>query len=670
MFDTLLTRKVASPSSLFLIVGSRAVCAGLFKLTAGAFREHRVRAEEEARASAPGREVNLEEIYRLLVAKLALSQRDGDVLSRLELAVEAEMLTPVPGALDLVNGARCKFAGVFFISDMYLPASFISDQLKEHAFWRDGDQLFVSNEWRASKADGSLFRTLMESKRLRPDSIHHTGDRKGADFEVPSRLGIKARHIEVCGLTRYEEMLEDFSDESDGFSSLVAGTSRLTRLQSPAATKHLSMLAELTSSLISPIITFYALWLLQEAGKLGLQRLYFVARDGYLVKQLVDALVHVFRIPLETRYLFGSRQAWHLPAITDFSDESLSWLFEKTRTLNLRIVLARLQMAPECIEGLLGESGWPPPRWDCPLDDQSLGRLKADLLGSAGFRKQVEKIVVEKRDAVLQYLDQEGLFDETPWAIVDLGWHGRLQQSLEKLLGMRRPIPTVGLYFGLYADSPALAPLRRSSYLDWDLRCPPESKNIPSLVFLMESFCTAPHGSTVGYRREHDGRIVPVCRQHSSQPLETWGISTVHSTVEEFARKLGDLALPCEILNWDSKPALLRILLAFSRDPLAAEARAWGTFPYEDEQAGAVHERLTAGYRLNWENLRIALIFGDENFLPGSWKVLWHGGQKHMLTGQNVLLKLALRVGSLKRRLASRLRGYWQQGFAGLRAIR
>lgn len=670
MFDTLLTRKVASPSSLFLIVGNRAVCAGLFKLTAGAFREHRVRAEEEARVSAPGKEVNLEDIYRLLIAKLALSQKDGDLLSRLELAVEAEMLTPVPGALELVSGARCKSPGIFFVSDMYLPTAFINDQLKRHGFWRDGDQLFVSSEWKASKADGSLFRKLLDSKHLRPDAIHHTGDRKDADFEVPSRLGIKARHLEVCGLTRYEQMLEDLSSESGGFSSLVAGTSRLTRLQRPAATSHLSTLAELTSSLISPIITFYALWLLREAGKRGLKRLYFVARDGYLVKKLADALIRVFRLPMETRYLYGSRQAWHLPAITDFSDEALSWLFEKTRTLNLRIVLARLHLAPESIEGILTELGWFPPIWDRPLDDESLGRLKTDLLGSAGFRAHVEKIVVEKREAVLQYLDQERLFDGTPWAIVDLGWHGRLQQSLEKLLGMRRPTPTVGLYFALYADSPALARLRSSAYLDWDLRCPPASKDIPSLVFLMESFCTAPHGSTVGYRRGHDGRIVPDCRQHSFEPLETWGISTVHSTVEEFARKLEELTLPCEILTWDSKPALLRILLAFSRDPLAAEARAWGTFPYEDEQAGTVHERLTAGYSLNWETLRIALIFGDERFLPGSWKVLWHGGQKHMLTGQNSLLKLALRAGSLKRRLASRLRRYWQQGFAVLRSDR
>ena len=146
------------------------------------------------------------------------------------------------------------------------------------------------------------------------------------------------------------------------------------------------------------------------------------------------------------------------------------------------------------------------------------------------------------------------------------------------------------------------------------------------------------------------------------------GISTVHSIVENFARKLEDLTLSREVLHWDTKPALLRILGTFSRDPLAAEARAWGAFPYEDEQAGTVHERLTTGYELNWETFQIALTFGDERFLPASWKVLWHGGQKHMLTGQNLLLKIALRAGRFKRILGGRLRRYWHCVSEGLRA--
>ena len=656
VFDTLLTRRVATPTSLFLILGDRAAHAGLVQVLPSVFREHRVKAEEEARASAPGREATLEEIHRALSSRLGIPAAAGETLSRLELAVEAEFIVPVPAALDMVRMARDQSSRVLFVSDMYLPASFIRDQLEKHGFWLEGDQLYLSCEWRVSKWEGSLYRKILESERLRPAEIHHTGDRRDADFDVPSRLGIKARHLDVCRLTRYEQMLEGFSGESAGFTSLAAGTSRLTRLESPAATKHLATLSEIAGSLISPVIAFYALWLLREARERGLQRLYFVARDGYLVKRVADALIHAFRLPLETRYLYGSRQAWHLPAITEFSGESLSWLFEKTRTLNLRIVLGRLQMTPEEVADLLGERGWPQHLWDEPLDDESLRRLKTDLLDSADFRVRVEKLVETRRDVALRYLEQEGLFGQIPWAVVDLGWHGRLQQSLEKLLGMKKAVPTFGLYFALFADSPALAQVRTASYLDWDLRSPPESKDIPSLVFLMESFCTAPHGSTVGYRAEPGGRIVPQCREQGFEPLETWGVSTVHSTVERFAENLKGLDLPREILDWDSRSALLQILRAFSREPLPAEARAWGAFPYEDEQAGTVRERLTVPYELTWKNLQIALTYGEERFLPASWKVLWHGAQPHMRSVNSMILKFALRLGSAKRSLGHLVR--------------
>ncbi len=649
-------RKVASPTSLFLIVGDRAARAGLIDVSASAFHQERVCAEVEARVSAPGGEVNLDEIHQHLAAKLGRTQRICEALASLELAVEAEFLVPVPGALELVNRARSRSARVLFVSDMYLPACFIRDQLMKNGFWQDGDQLYVSNEWRASKATGTLFQKIIEKERLQPGAIYHSGDRKDADFTVPSKLGIKARQLDVCQLMRYEQMLEEFSVESGGFSSLVAGTSRLTRLANPPENSHLATLSEIASSLISPVIVFYALWLLREAKTRGLRRLYFVARDGYLVKRITDALIRVFSLPLETRYLYGSRQAWHLPAIVDFSNEALSWLFERTRTLSLRIILGRLQMTPEQIEEILDRLGWFRSTWDRQLKVEALDRLKTDLLGDAPFREQVEKIVKEKRSLAIHYLELEGLFEPIPWAMVDLGWHGRLQQSLEKLLGMKTPTKTLGLYFALYADSPALAHLQTSSYMNWDLRNPPDLKDIPSLVFLMESFCTAPHGSTVGYHQGINGQITPKCREEGFEPLKTWGISTVHFTVDQFAKKLEDLVLPESILDWDSRSALVQILRTFSRDPLAAEARAWGAFPYEDEQSGNVRERLAIPYELTWENLQVALTFGEERRLPASWKVLWPGAQPHMRSFNTAAMKCALKLGLLKRSLGHLVR--------------
>jgi predicted HAD superfamily hydrolase len=336
------------------------------------------------------------------------------------------------------------------------------------------------------------------------------------------------------------------------------------------------MLSELASSLISPIATFYALWLLREAVNRGVKRLYFVARDGYVVKKIADALVSAFGMEVELRYLYGSRQAWHIPAITEFSAESLSWLFERTRAISVRIILGRLQTAPEQMHETLSTLGWPPSSWDRCLDEKSLQQLSMDVLGCEAFRRQIESLVQTKRQVAIEYLEQEGLFDSTPFAIVDLGWHGRLQLSLEKLLNIRTPTKTLGLYFGLFSDSPALKQLKTASFLNWDLRIPPESKDIPSLVFLMESFCTAPHGSTIGYNRDANGKVIPLFQKGGIEELEKWGIATVHRVIDRYAEHFKKLALIRTALDWDTRPAVVRMLGAFSRGPLASEARAWG----------------------------------------------------------------------------------------------
>jgi len=633
--------------------------SGLVCVEPAAFRKHRIAAEIDARALAAGGEATLSEIHKVLESTLRISKADAEGLLRMELELEVESIVPVPSALEMVTRARRWSRGIIFASDMYLPAQFIREQLESHHFWCAGDELYVSSEWRASKANGRLFAKILENERVRPASLLHTGDRRDADCEIPMAMGIRAKHRDVVNLVRYEEMLEQFSGESCGLASLIAGTSRLTRLEVGGATRHLAALCEISSSLVAPVIICYALWLLKQVKERGLERLYFVARDGYVLKKMTDSLAKAVGLKVETQYLYGSRQAWHVPAMTDLSNESLSWLFERTRTLTPRIVLGRLQIAPEQIREIMIAMKWPQSTWDRQLDEGLLNEFRSDLLGSREFGEVVERRVRARQETALQYLQQEGLFEEKRWAIIDLGWHGRLQRSLETLLGIKRATTTLGLYFALFSDSTALSDLTAASYLGWDLRCPPAAKEIPSLVFLMESFCTAPHGSTIGYDSEASGRVFPQCRENGVKALQNWGLATVHKCLDSFARKISELPLSDEIFSWDSRNALLQILGTFSKDPLPDEARAWGSFAYEDEQGGSVSEQLTKGYEISLDNLRAALIFGNEHYLPASWNVLWHGGQRHVLSMSNVIMKLALSVGNVKCRIGRRSAIRW-----------
>jgi hypothetical protein len=122
-----------------------------------------------------------------------------------------------------------------------------------------------------------------------------------------------------------------------------------------------------------------------------------VARDGYVLKGMTDSLAKAVGLKIETQYLYGSRQAWHVPAITDLSDESLSWLFEKTRTLTPRIILGRLQIVPEQISEIMTAVKWPQESWDRQLTDGLLNEFRADLLGSREFLGVVARRVAASR---------------------------------------------------------------------------------------------------------------------------------------------------------------------------------------------------------------------------------------------------------------------------------
>jgi hypothetical protein len=98
VFDAVLTRRVACPTSLFLLLGRRALKSGLVCVEPAAFRKHRIAAEIDARAFATGGEATLDEIHKALESSLRISSADAAGLLRMELELEAESIVPVPAA--------------------------------------------------------------------------------------------------------------------------------------------------------------------------------------------------------------------------------------------------------------------------------------------------------------------------------------------------------------------------------------------------------------------------------------------------------------------------------------------------------------------------------------------------------------------------------------------
>lgn len=182
----------------------------------------------------------------------------GDVLER---EVESACLIANPEVRDIIQQKRQEGWQIAFISDMYLDSEFLSGILKREGCMEDGDKIYVSCEHNARKDTGTLYDLVR--KELQPEAWEHYGDNKQSDVMMAERKGIKAHLID-------------------------------------------NSYRNLASRFVAPAYIPYVLWIIEEAKKQNIQRLYFISRDGYILQKIAEALPHE---GFELRYFFTSRKA-------------------------------------------------------------------------------------------------------------------------------------------------------------------------------------------------------------------------------------------------------------------------------------------------------------------------------------------------------------------------
>lgn len=235
----------------------------------------------------------------------------------MELETERQMLVPVVATLKLVNRMREK-GDICFISDMYLPSSFIKERLVEHGFFKEGDRIFVSNEMQAWKHDGSLFRRIHETEGISYRRWHHYGNCRHSDFRVPRRLGISAFHLSY-GYLPYEEQWRQMPVLRCQYPAILAGIARAVRLSTEAPEDQKAFVCDLSA----PLMVTWVFRIMEKAQRNGIKRLYFCARDTHTQFLVARRLQPLFP-EMTAHYLFISREAIH----ADNKDEIFRYFLE------------------------------------------------------------------------------------------------------------------------------------------------------------------------------------------------------------------------------------------------------------------------------------------------------------------------------------------------------
>jgi len=620
VFDTVLTRAVGLPSTVFLLLGRRLTNMSLIQCTPEAFARARIEAELRAYKNVADGKVMLKQIYSELKTALWLTEKQCNQLINLELELENELIRMVPGARNRIWKSRANGQRVVFMSDMYLTSNFIQKQLACHGLWVDSDKCYVSCEYGKSKVTGDLFQELVQSEAVPPKLVSHCGNNMKYDVRMAKAQGLQVEPFLEGNLNGYEQILESYAWATEGLTSVMAGASRLARLAVPVSSPEQQALCNVSAGVLAPTLVGFVMWLLQNMQQRGLQRLYFVSRDGQVLIEIARRLADKLKVSCELRYIYGSRQSWNFPAVTNIAAEQLSWIWDFTDFLSIRTLLARVRVAPEEIKKDLTALGFKDKDWDRNLTVSERSDLPEVLLQSSELHELVIRRASEERAIIIKYFEQEGLLDSIRWGVVDIGWHGNLHGALCKLLSMIGVNPPIAFYFGLHPSSPEEYLALREAYLFNSFSGFYNKDIFMDLVKMLEMFCAADHGTVTGFIQGTKG-IQPVLKECYNQPVLNWGLPLVRETLYCF---LENLVLDPTILNLkaDVRQAIVHILRSFWSHPSSVEVMAWGAFPWEDGLGEETYRNtLTKGY--GWKHVVRALWTGK---IKAHHRGSWHQG--------------------------------------------
>ncbi len=605
IFDTLLTRLVIEPTEIFRICGDRAVRFGWIDLTAETWRRLRINAEQRSRQFYEGGEVTLTEIYRELANALEIPLEIIAKLQQLELTVEAEYLVPVPEAKAMVAKAReshPKASNILFLSDMYLPKDFLEQILKQHGFWQDSDRIYVSCDSRKSKGKGDLFLQVLEDLQINPTALTHTGNSKHSDVQQPRSLGINSIYFDDANPNRYESILQKYAQVTNGLTPLWAGIARQSRLAQPAETPKAQVLRDVATSVAAPILTAYTIWILQQAKAKQLARIYFLARDGEILLQIAQRLAPSIYPEVDLRYLYVSRQALRMPGMTEVNQAFWEWMFDDTDIFTIDSLLARMCLDHGVAEPIFATLGYPRSTWSKNLSPSERSALRRNLEQNQSLPPLILEMATQKRQVLKSYLEQEKMLDGSTFGLVDVGWRGSLQLSLESAFatfGDRNlPMP-VGFYFALDRPSGGLKLKGEVLAFFFNLNNGTGLRHQIDYRYVsaMEVFCAGCEGTTLTYAYDDLGKVIPVLKHQRNQPACDWGLPAFQQSVLTFVDRFVDYFIdhPSSTdYNLLTSPKLLRealdeLFIAFSSSPTRQEAEAFTDCPFFDDPNELYH---------------------------------------------------------------------------------
>lgn len=589
VFDTLIDRPVETPADAYKFLETMAL-----QLSNGLtedFYKVRLMAEVETRANSSAGEITLDEIYQAIAAHYQLDDALTDRIKQAEIELEIGLIQTRPAGKRLWDTAMRSGKPVSIISDMYLPAWVIGKML-EKAGYTGYQKLYVSSEYGVRKKEGGLFDVVLAELDLSPEKIIHIGDNAAADIAMPKARGMLSFRLlraldRMRGNPYYKEIFHPRRGAGEKPRSIIAGLIAAKLFDMPAGagaeeTMFMGSPYNLGYAAIGPMLVGYMQWLTRQAQKEGLGRLYFLSREGWVLKQVYDALNKDNPQAVPSHYLYSSRRAVRVASIRNQNDilNVASQPYSDGVTVG-QLLSYRFGLSAEHIDpAILSRFGYQ----HC---DEKLGITSADKVRFSrlcqGLHAGILAQATRERSAYLRYLTEAGLMDEQKAGIVDIGWKANMQGSLGALLGK----PLHGYYYATLQGAESwLAKGQHLSAYAGDFVTLENRSSAVNNRHLVEFLTCHIERSLVSMSVDPAGNLVRTYRDEPNHAMRAKLIDEVHNGAICFARdvaaRFGALAQQAYI-DWTLAE---KVFSYFVNSPAELDARMMVGQSFEDAFGG------------------------------------------------------------------------------------
>jgi len=517
-------------------------------------------------------EYEIFEVWRNIVARVVIQNHDESTetiaknVALYEIEFEESISYP-DDKIQLWLNTHAKDSELHFLSDFYLHSETLFELVA-----RKHPNLLIKHGMSSvsaglNKRSGRLFKHYRDQLLDTAIFHRHIGDNPHSDVEVPRSQGIDA----VLYVNEAEELLRSRMSEQLTMrlnGDLTNYWSNLRELlETPkylAATRQQRL--EKLATKVAPLFVLYVIFAIQEARKLGLNKVFYFTREGEILKLIHDRIrshAGEKNVP-EAILLEVSRIATFGPSLRDLGFAELNRIWTMYPKQSLRAFLNTIGLDPENFQEPALRAGL---EIDEVIERPWLDRRFASVISDEKFRASALDNLRKNRDTLKDYLFQRGIAEDTAQVlIVDIGWRGTIQDNLSKIL------PNThwnGLYLALFKYlNPQPSNVTKTGYLFDDNRGTAFEKHVSPQAPL-EMLFNSPKGSVIGYNEAETvsaKRLVVDAENHAYHTFSKFIQDSVLSKAETIWDFMEQRALLAKDFSEQSKSLAASLLASPNKE--------------------------------------------------------------------------------------------------------